>query len=47
MKVKDKEKLNNPLNGWQTLSAISSIVFHTVDWYVINGAVWSNFVNFE
>jgi hypothetical protein len=30
MNVKDKEKLNNPLNGWQFLSAISSMVFHTV-----------------
>ena len=30
MKVKDKEKLNNPLKGWQILSAISSMVFHTV-----------------
>ena len=30
MKVKDKEKLNNPLEGWRNLSAISSMVFHTV-----------------
>ena len=30
MKVKDKEKLHNPLKGWRILSAISSIVFHTV-----------------
>ena len=30
MKVKDEEKLNNPLKGWQILSAISSMVFHTV-----------------
>ena len=30
MKVKDKEKLNDPLEGWQILSAISSMVFHTV-----------------
>ena len=30
MKVKNKEKLNNPLKGWQILSAISSMVFHTV-----------------
>ena len=30
MKLKDKEKLNNPLKGWQILSAISSMVFHTV-----------------
>ena len=28
MKVKDKERLNNPLKAWQILSAISSIVFH-------------------
>ena len=27
MKVKDKEKLNNPLKGWRILSAISSMVF--------------------
>ena len=27
MKVKDKEKLNNPLEGWQILSAISSMFF--------------------
>ena len=33
MKVKDKEKFNNPLKGWQILSAISSMVFHTVHWY--------------
>ena len=32
MKVKDKEKLNNPLKGWQILSSISSVVFHTVHW---------------
>ena len=32
MKVKDKEKLNNPMKGWQILSAISSMVFHKVDW---------------
>ena len=32
MKVKDKEKLNNPLKGWRILSAISSMVFHTVQW---------------
>ena len=30
MKVKDKEMLNNPLKGWQIVSAISSIVVHTV-----------------
>ena len=40
MKVKDKEKLNNPLKGWQILSSISSMVFHTVQWaaltYVIH-----------
>ena len=30
MKLKDKEKLNNPLKGWQILSSISSMVFHTV-----------------
>jgi hypothetical protein len=30
MKVKDKEKLNNPLKDWQILSSISSMVFHTV-----------------
>jgi hypothetical protein len=33
MKLKDKEKLNNPLEGWQILSAISSMVFHTVQWF--------------
>ena len=33
MKVKDKEKFNNPLKGWRILSAISSMVFHTVQWY--------------
>ena len=33
MKVKDKEKLNNPLKGWRILSAISSMVFHTVQWF--------------
>ena len=32
MKVKDKEKLNNPLKGWRILSTISSMVFHTVHW---------------
>ena len=32
MKVKDKEKLNNPLKSRQILSAISSMVFHTVPW---------------
>ena len=32
MTVKDKEKLNNPLKGWQILNAISSMVFHTVQW---------------
>jgi hypothetical protein len=32
MKLKDKEKLNNPLKGWQILSAISSMVFYTVQW---------------
>ena len=32
MKVKDKEKFNYPLRGWQILSAISSMVFHTVQW---------------
>ena len=26
MKVKDKEKLNYPLQGWQILSAVSSMV---------------------
>ena len=30
MKAKDKEKFNNPLKGWQILSAISSMVFHTL-----------------
>ena len=35
MKVKDKEKLNNPLKGWQILSAISSMVFHTVYWIIV------------
>ena len=30
MKVKDKENLNNPLKGWKILSAISSMIFHTV-----------------
>ena len=30
IKVKDKENLNNPLKGWRILSAISSMVFHTV-----------------
>ena len=30
MKVKDKEKLNIPLKGWQVLSAIFSMIFHTV-----------------
>ena len=30
MKVKDKEKFNNSLKGWQILSSISSMVFHTV-----------------
>ena len=34
MKVKDKEKLNNPLKGWQILSAISSMVFDTVQWCI-------------
>ena len=37
MKVKDKEKLNNPLKGWQILSAISSMVFHTVHWVTKGG----------
>ena len=32
MNVKEKEKLNNHLKGWQILSAISSMVFHTVHW---------------
>ena len=32
MKVKDKENLNDPLQGWQILSAISSMAFHTVHW---------------
>ena len=32
LKVKDKEKLNNPTKGWQILSTISSMVFHTVQW---------------
>ena len=32
MKVKDKENFNNPLKGWRILSAISSMVFHTVQW---------------
>ena len=32
MKVKYKEKLNYPLKGWQILSAISSMYFHTVHW---------------
>ena len=30
MEVKDKEKLNIPLKGWKILSAISLMVFHTV-----------------
>ena len=30
MKLKDKEKLTNPLKGWPILSSISSMVFHTV-----------------
>ena len=30
MKVKYKEKLTNPLKGWRIPSAISSMVFHTV-----------------
>ena len=30
MKVKDKEKMNNPLKGSQIISAISSMVFHTM-----------------
>ena len=30
MRVKDKDKLNNPLKDWLILSAISSMVFHTV-----------------
>ena len=34
MEVKDKEKLNIPLKGWKILSAISSMVFHTVQWQV-------------
>ena len=37
MKVKDKEKLNNPLKGWRILSAISSMVFHTVHWGEVKG----------
>ena len=36
MKVKDKEKLNNPLKGWRILSAISSMVFHTVQWEILD-----------
>ena len=32
MKVEDKEKLNDPTKGWQIVSAISSMVFHTVQW---------------
>ena len=32
MKVKDKEKLNNPLKGWKIPNAISSMVLHTVHW---------------
>ena len=32
MKVNDKEKLNNPLKGWQNLSAISLMVLYTVQW---------------
>ena len=28
--VKDKEEFNNPLKGWQILSAIFKMVFHTV-----------------
>ena len=32
MKLKDKEKLNNPLKSRQILSSISSMVFHTVQW---------------
>ena len=32
MKVEDKEKLNNPLKGWQILCSISSMVFHKVHW---------------
>ena len=30
MNVKDKEKLNNPMKGWQILNAISLMVFCTV-----------------
>ena len=33
MKVKGKDKLNNPLKGWQIVSAISLMVFHTEHWY--------------
>ena len=35
MKVKDKEKLNNPLKGWQILSANSSMFFYTVHWGLV------------
>ena len=37
MEVKDKEKWNNALKGWKTLSAISSMVFHTVHWQINEG----------
>ena len=31
MKVKDKEKLNSPMKGWQILNASSLMGFHTVE----------------
>ena len=39
MTVKDKEKLNNFLNGWQILSSMSSMVFHTVHCDIIDNSV--------
>ena len=38
MKVKDKERLKNPLKGWP--SYISSMVFHTVHWVKILAYVY-------
>ena len=41
--MKDKEKLNNPIKGWGGLSAISSMVFHTVQWGQVS--TWSVYYN--
>ena len=43
MKVKDKEKLNTPLEDWQILSSISSMVFHSALIFVFEwqGTSWA------